>query len=210
VPEVGLLLDFTIGVGGLFAVLVLLMQFTPFIAAFHTAVIGFGMFLLVLLAGIYVFLPDGGTGSRSGGWRGSETPDTFYEVAARINELLEEDAEWEKITIDPGIIEFDSEEFIHKKTKELRPHWSFLSELKNTKLDVRVIYDVKKDDIRQWTPNPSPERRRDLFAGYDPVRLQRLMSRSYEDDEEDEQDAVEVNFSARSSPQRRTEDEDGW
>ena len=200
---VSLLADAAIALGAILSMLYFGMQFFGVVPEFLLVIVVIvaGLIFLIILA--YVLWPETG-GSRGGSGGGvfgeEEDYDSFHRAARRINDLLRQDEEWDNIQIRPEDMDFSREEYIHKKTKDVHPHWAFLADLRASKEDVRVIYDVERDDIVHWRPNPAPLQRMDLFYGYSPVRLERMLPDRYEDEDRrrDEPDAVEVNFRARS------------
>lgn len=193
----GVLATVTVAALGVVSLVIILAKFTAAVTMWHLVVAGFGIGLIFILAVIYVVWPAS-MGDTSRG-RGKERYDRLPDVVSRINTLLNESEEWSGVEINPNVTNSKRREFVDKKEREFYPYWSVLTEIKSSHESVRIIYDVERDDIPEWNPDPSVNEREDLFYGFTPQQLDRVLSDKYDRQREDEEEYedYEVEFSGR-------------
>ena len=198
---------------GILAVVLVLNFFTEFVEVIHVMIVaGFSLIgLLITGFGSLLSMSGGPGGTKSLSSMSNPDIRTPADAVNRVNDLLDEEKEWDQIVADPKWAETNRKRIINKKDRNTEIYWAIYSRLKNRKIKVLVIYNESFDVIEDYDPDPSPGKRVDAFENFDPIEMGRMMSRGRDEekDEKEEEDRPGIDFNIKDGREKEKE-KGGW
>ena len=183
--------------------------FTDVVTTFHIALAGFVFFSLIMLIFLMKAKSSSNFGSATARKLTGKKVDSPMEAMRRVNQKLKQEVAWEQISVDTTYTKGERKWMVNKKTQELEPHWAILSEMKESKLPVLIIYAQHRDSIEKYEPVPPALRRDDMFKDFDPIKLERVMSRGYREDKEEKKENQKADIDFNIKDERKAEEDSG-
>lgn len=186
--------------------------FTDVIQPIHLMGAGF-LFFLLFMFWILIRIKAGsnfGSRSSSSSITGQGRIKSPMEAIEVVNDRLKGYRTWEQVQVDTEYTKGTRKKIVNKKSGELETHWAILSEMKLSKLPVLIIYSEHEDTIVDYEPVPPALRRDELFKDFDPIKLERVMSRGYDKEEEEQEEKKEAQFDFNINDNRDEEESGGW